>query len=104
PAKLPNKELFEAVVFDRPAPLPKNELKRPVVWVWRAFFPKRALLVPVVLLDPLFTPTKVLLKPATLSTRAPPMLYCVVALKTFALPLPLILKLLVVCALVEFWM
>jgi len=96
PALLPKNELPKPVVLLFPAEVPKNELALPVVLARPLLLPKNALLLPV-LFSPVPAPTNVLNVPAVLNTRLPPRLYCVAALRMFAVPLPLMLKLLPVC-------
>src|SRR6266478_1653755 len=118
PASTPKKELLLPAVFRAPDETPKNELPMPVVFWLPASSPKNELESPVVLLNPAckpkkefaapvlcvpaFNPTKRLPKVPCASTRKPPRLNWVAASKTFAVPLPLMLKLLDDCWLVAF--
>ena len=86
----------------RPAKLPKNELSLAVALALPANAPKKELPAPVVFAAPALNPAKRLAVPGTPNTLCPPMLYCVAALRMFAVPLPLMLKFEVVCGLVEF--
>ena len=87
-------------MFDAPALAPKKEFALPEVLTAPALAPKNELLLPM-FAAPAPKPAKTLEeKNEAVSTRPPPMLYCVVALTAFAdrvppaVPLPEILKLL----------
>ncbi len=101
PAASPKKELLLLVVF-LPALNPKNEFELPVVLAKPALCPKNAFALPVALLAPASFPANKLFVPALLKMRCPPRLNCVAASKTFAVPVPPMLKLVEDCWLVPF--
>ena len=78
-------------MFLFPADCPKKELLEPVVLLAPLNCPKKELLPPVEV-APAPNPAKRLVVPPTLSTRPPPMLYCVsVLIELVALMVPVTL-------------
>src|SRR5262245_38153074 len=96
-----NELLLPVLAF--PASLPKKELFDPVLVVSPAAYPKNELPPPTPLAAPALIPAKTLEeKSETVKARTPPIFNCVAALKTFAVPVPLMLKLLLACGDVVF--
>src|SRR5215468_3228807 len=92
PAAKPRNVFDDPVVLSLPAEVPKNEFCDPDLISRPAPTPKKELESPLVSCAPASSPTRMLFNPGLLKTRTPAMLYCVMALKTLAVPEPARLK------------